>query len=111
MLLHLVANIYQFICFPIYGIPKVSRKDYIVMDRNRLRYLNQMERFNCLYCEYVNGLLAYVQEIRRQDRAVLVSHKTCNEPEKRGIAATSILWITEMPNITASGLRMLPGLC
>lgn len=63
VLLHLVANIYQFICFPIYGIPKVSRKDYIVMDRNRLRYLNQMERFNCVYCEYVNGLLAYVQEI------------------------------------------------
>jgi hypothetical protein len=63
VLLHLVANIYQFICFPIYGIPKVRREDYIVMDRHRLRYLNLMERFNCGYCEYVNGLLAYVQEI------------------------------------------------
>jgi hypothetical protein len=60
---HLVAEIYQFICFPIYGIPKVRRADYIVMDRRRLQYLNSMERFNCWYCEYVNGLLAYVQEI------------------------------------------------
>jgi hypothetical protein len=63
VLLHVVANIYQFICFPIYGIPKVRREDYIVMDRHRLRYLNQLERLNCVYCEYVNGLLAYVQEI------------------------------------------------
>ena len=63
LFLHAVAVVYQFICFPIYGIPKVCRRDYIVMDRRRLRYLNSMERFNCLYCEYVNGLLAYVQEI------------------------------------------------
>ncbi|HVY71274.1 MAG TPA: hypothetical protein VHH73_15180 [Verrucomicrobiae bacterium] len=61
--MHLVANAYQFICFPIYGIPKVRRRDYIIMDRRRLRYLNSVERFNCVYCEYVNGLLAYVQEI------------------------------------------------
>ena len=28
-----------------------------------LHYLNPMEKFNCWYCGYVNGLLAYVQEI------------------------------------------------
>jgi hypothetical protein len=33
------------------------------MDRGRLAYLNPMEKFNCVYCGYVNGLLAYVQEI------------------------------------------------
>jgi hypothetical protein len=58
-----VVETYQFICFPVYGIPKVRRRDYIVRDRVHLRYLNPMERFNCWYCEYVNGLLAYVQEI------------------------------------------------
>lgn len=63
LFLHLVAEAYQFMCFPVYGIPKVRRQDYLVMDRFRLRYLNPMERFNCGYCEYVNGLLAYVQEI------------------------------------------------
>jgi hypothetical protein len=58
-----VAEIYQFICFPIYGIPKVRRRDYIIIDRQRLRYLNSMEHFNCVYCGYVNGVIAYVQEI------------------------------------------------
>jgi hypothetical protein len=62
-LLDLWATAYQFICFPAYGIPKVRRRDYVVMDRNKLRYLNSIERFNCVYCEYVNGLIAYVQEI------------------------------------------------
>jgi hypothetical protein len=63
LLMHLAANIYQFICFPIYGIPKVRRRDYVIMDRAYLFYLNRMERFNCGYCSYVNGIIAYVQEI------------------------------------------------
>jgi hypothetical protein len=63
LFMDIVAEAYQFVCFPIYGIPKVRRKDYIVMDRGRLLYLNSMERFNCVYCGYVNGVLAYVQEI------------------------------------------------
>ncbi|HEV2696055.1 MAG TPA: hypothetical protein VG347_24415 [Verrucomicrobiae bacterium] len=54
---------YQFICFPAYGIPKVRRADYVIMDRNKLRYLNTIERINCVYCEYVNGVIAYAQEI------------------------------------------------
>jgi len=63
LLIDLWATIYQFICFPAYGVPKVRRRDYVVMDRNKLRYLNPIERVNCVYCEYVNGLIAYVQEI------------------------------------------------
>jgi hypothetical protein len=58
-----VVTFYQFVCFPVYGIPKVRRADYIVMDRGRLRYLNSIEKLNCVYCEYFNGLIAYVQEI------------------------------------------------
>lgn len=63
VLLDLWATVYQFICFPAYGIPKVRRADYVVMDRGKLAYLNGIEKFNCVYCEYVNGLIAYVQEI------------------------------------------------
>ena len=63
VLLDIWASSYQFICFPAYGIPKVRRSDYVVMDRKKLRYLNSIERFNCVYCEYVNGLIAYVQKI------------------------------------------------
>jgi hypothetical protein len=61
--LDLVTTIYQAICFPVYKIPKVRRDEYIVMDRHALSYLNAIEKLNCAYCGYVNGLIAYVQEI------------------------------------------------
>ena len=61
--LDLVAVIYQTICFPVYNIPKVRRSDYIVIDRHALSYLNVIEKLNCIYCGYFNGLIAYVQEI------------------------------------------------
>jgi len=54
---------YQTICFPVYGLPKVKRSDYIIFDRQKLKYLNVIERFNCLYCSYANGFIAFVQEV------------------------------------------------
>lgn len=63
VLLDLFVSVYQFVCFPVYGIPKARRGDYIAIDRNRLRYLNAIEGFNCMYCSYGNGVLAYVVEI------------------------------------------------
>jgi len=57
------VSIYQAICFPIYRITKVRRADYIVFDRQHLRYLNFIEKFHCTYCAYANGLLAYIVEI------------------------------------------------
>lgn len=59
----LFASFYQAICFPVYGIPKVKRSDYIVLDRGKLKYLNWIERINCDYCSYFNGLISYVREI------------------------------------------------
>ena len=54
---------FQAICFPIYHIPKVSRKDFIRMDRHKLAYLNGIEKFNCDFCAYFNGTLAFAREI------------------------------------------------
>ena len=59
----LFVSVYQAICFPIYGIDKVKRRDYVVMDRKYLAYLNLIEKMNCIYCEYVNGVIAYVREV------------------------------------------------
>ncbi|MBM9502492.1 hypothetical protein JWG44_19755 [Leptospira sp. 201903071] len=56
-------TIYQMICFRLYGIPAVKRSDYITLDRHRLNYLNLLEKINCDYCSYANGLFAYVTEI------------------------------------------------
>jgi hypothetical protein len=62
-LLDLFVSAYQAVCFPAYGIPKARRRDYMAIDRNKLRYLNALEGLNCMYCSYANGLLAYVVEI------------------------------------------------
>jgi len=63
LILDLVITVYHAVCFPIYGIPKVKRGDYLVLDRHALTYLNAIEKLNCYYCGYFNGLIAYVQEI------------------------------------------------
>jgi len=62
-LLDLFISVYQAVCFPVYGIPKARRRDYIAIDRNKLRYLNALEGINCMYCSYGNGVLAYAVEI------------------------------------------------
>lgn len=41
----------------------MKRTDYIVLDRGHLAYLNLLERLNCVYCSYANGICAYVAEI------------------------------------------------
>jgi hypothetical protein len=63
VLLDVFISTYQAVCFPVYGIPNARRKDYMAIDRNKLRYLNALEGLNCMYCSYANGLLAYVVEI------------------------------------------------
>ena len=59
----LFISFYQLTCFPIYGIKKVKRKDYIFYDRHQLQYLNFIEKFHCTYCAYGSGMIAYVTEI------------------------------------------------
>ena len=63
LFLDLVTTVFQLICFPVYKIPKVTRSDYIVIDRHALKYLNVIEKIYCIYCGYFNGIIAYTQEI------------------------------------------------
>ncbi len=63
LLLDLFVSLYQRVCFPLYRIARVRRRDYLVYDRGALAYLNLLEKLNCLYCSYANGLVAYVREV------------------------------------------------
>ncbi|MET0710086.1 MAG: hypothetical protein ABWY82_25060 [Tardiphaga sp.] len=63
VLIDLMVMAYQAICFPVYGIPKVRRRDYLVFDRHHLAYLNIIEKVNCAYCSYCNGVAAFVREV------------------------------------------------
>lgn len=61
--LDLSVMIFQAVCFPAYGIPKVRRRDYLVFDRHHLAYLNVLEKINCGYCSYANGAIAFMREV------------------------------------------------
>ncbi len=62
-LLDITVTLYQHICFRLYDIARVKRAKYVVMDRHQLAYLNGIEKFNCIYCGYGNGVIAYAREI------------------------------------------------
>jgi hypothetical protein len=63
VLLDCFVTLYQWVCFPLYRIPYVKRSDYFVYDRTHLAYLNVVEKINCAYCSYGNGLMAYGREV------------------------------------------------
>lgn len=79
VLLDVIGSIYQVICFPIYGIPKVARQDYLAFDHHHLAYLNFIEKLNCEYCAYGNGILAYFTEIaaRTEQHWCPIKHARC----------------------------------
>jgi len=68
-LLDLFVTVYQAVCFPVYGIAKVRRADHIIIDRHMLAYLNGLQKLNCIYCGYCNGLISYVREIAGRTEA------------------------------------------
>ena len=45
-MLDLFFTLYQTICFPVFGIRKVHRRDYLLYDRGHLAYLNLIEKIN-----------------------------------------------------------------
>jgi hypothetical protein len=63
LLADLSVSLYQYLCFPLYRIPRVRRRDHFFYDRAHLGYLNALEKFNCIYCSYANGLASYIREI------------------------------------------------
>ena len=63
VLADLAFTLYQWTCFPLYRVPRVQRAEYFVYDRSQLAYLNAIEKLNCAYCSYANGVIAYAREI------------------------------------------------
>ncbi len=55
--------IYQQVIFRIYKFKFIKRSDYILFDHQYLGYLNPIEKLNCLYCSYFNGLMQYASAI------------------------------------------------
>ena len=81
VLLDIFMTIYQTICFPIYRIKKVKRSDYLIIDRQHLAYLNLIEKVNCIYCGYGNGILSYVVEIALRTESFWCPIKHAKKPK------------------------------
>jgi len=63
VLLDVILFIYQQIVFRIFKFKFIKRSEYIIFDHQYLGYLNPIEKLNCLYSSYVNGLMQYASAI------------------------------------------------
>jgi len=106
LLLDAWVSLFQAICFRAWGISRVRRADYFAIDRHRLAYLNGIEKANCLFCSYANGLLAYVREI-----AARTEQYWCPIRHARRVRAAHDRYLSFVPYGDAAGYReRLPAL-
>jgi hypothetical protein len=90
VLLDIFVSIFQAVCFPIYGIAKIKRGDYLVFDRHHLAYLNALEKLNCAYCSYANGIIAFTREIAARTEQYWCPDQAC-APRHRHPCALSVV--------------------
>lgn len=59
----LMLTIYQQVCFRLWGVQRARRADHYIIDRQLLDNLNLVDKFNCMFCGYGNGVFSYGREI------------------------------------------------
>ncbi len=64
VLAEIFLALYQAICLPLYGIPKVRRSSDITIDRHHPGYPNVIEKLICIDCGYGDGLMVYTRPRR-----------------------------------------------
>ena len=63
VLFDIILFVFQQVIFRIYKFELIKRSDYMIFDHQYLGYLNPIEKLNCLYCSYFNGLMLYASAI------------------------------------------------
>ena len=63
LVLDAFVSLYQFLCFPIYKVKPFRRSEFIVFDRQELKYLDWISKFHCTYCAYAVGLMGFVSAV------------------------------------------------
>jgi hypothetical protein len=81
LLLHVFLEIYHQVSFRLYHLPLVNRSSYIRIDRHKLSYLTPIQKLNCLYCSYANGLLRYAAQIAAETEKYWCGIKHKPSPE------------------------------
>ena len=82
LFLDICVSFYQASCFPVYHIAKVSRHDFIIFDRQELKYLDWVSKFHCTYCAYGVGVVAFVSAVIGRTEAYFcpIKHQARNNP-------------------------------
>lgn len=81
VILDVFITIYNLTAIPLYRIPRIKRKDHFIYDRQYLDYLNVLQKINCLYCSYVNGLFSYASEIGARTERYWCPIKAAHNPK------------------------------
>ena len=63
LVLDAFVSLYQLLCFPIYKVKPFRRSEFIVFDRQELKYLDWISKFHCTYCAYAVGLIGFVSAV------------------------------------------------
>jgi hypothetical protein len=66
MVADLIVWLYQEIYFGVADIPKIRRSKYVMVTRHKLKNLSLVQRWSCGYCEYVNGVIAWMKAVANQ---------------------------------------------
>ena len=80
-LLDLFLIMYNRTALPLYRISPVKRSDHFIYDRQFLDYLNIIQKINCFYCSYVNGLFSFASEIGAQTERYWCPLKAAKNPK------------------------------
>ena len=80
VLMDIFVSLYNQVAFPLYGVLVVDRSEYVVFDRRNLRYLGPVQRMNCWYCSYLNGLFAYFVEVGARTELYWCPIKSISRP-------------------------------
>ena len=63
LVLDAFVSLYQLLCFSIYKLKPFRRSEFIVFDRQELKYLDWISKFHCTYCAYAVGLIGFVSAV------------------------------------------------
>jgi len=78
LFLDICVSVYQACCFPVYRVAQVSRRDFIIFDRQQLKYLDWVSKFHCTYCAYAVGVIAFVAAVIGRTEAYFCPIKHLN---------------------------------
>lgn len=79
ILADVMTQMYQAVYFRIMEIPVIPRSKYVQPKRHKLGGLSRIQKWSCWYCEYVNGVIAWMKEVANQTElyscAIKYSHE------------------------------------